>query len=139
MCKVTPRVGDSSGIRRAQAPLQCPGKLSISPCACRICVLGWGGAGLTLGDERGKADHCGTPARKPQTPTCQTQYGCSAVTWSQQLGCRSPREAFWIRGDGIGGDPQPRSLRKIPFLTLENLFFFPLCFLILEKCHQAPN
>lgn len=85
LCKATPLVGDSSGIRQTQAPLQCPGKLSILPYAWRIYLLGWGGAGLTLGDERGKADHCGIPARKPQIPTCQTQYGCSAVTWSQQL------------------------------------------------------
>ena len=40
-------------------------------CTCRICMSGWGGAGLTLGDERGKADHCGISARKPQIPTCQ--------------------------------------------------------------------
>ena len=28
--------------------------------------------------------------------------------------------------DGIGGDPQPQSLRTIPFLTLEKFFFFSL-------------
>ena len=52
-------------------------------------MLGWGGAGLTLGDERGKADHCGVSARKPQIPTCQPNMVVLLSRDPSSSGCRS--------------------------------------------------
>ena len=138
LCKVTPLMGDSSRIRQAQAPLQRPGKLSILPYACRIYLLGWGGTGLTLGDEGVRQTTVGFQQESPKSPHVKPNMVVLLSHGPSSSGCRRPREAICMWRDGIGGDPQPQSLRKIPFLTLEKLFF-SLCFLILEKCHQAPN
>lgn len=66
-------------------------------------------------------------------PTCQTQYDWFYCQWSSSPGRLS---GFWEMG--LGGDSQPLCFGKIPILTLRAMIFFS-CFIILEKCHQAPS
>ena len=84
LCRVTHLVGDSSRIRQARAPLQCPGKLSIllvpAGSACQ--------AGEVLGlpwEMRGvRQTTVGFQQESPKSPHVNPN-GCSTVVRSQQL------------------------------------------------------
>lgn len=124
LCKVTHLEGDSSRIRQARAPLQCPGKLSILLVPAGSACQAGEALGLPWEMKGVRQTTVGFQQESPKSPRVNPVWWfyCRVIPGAQDA--EGPWEAFWMWSDGLGGDPQPLSLRMIPFPTLEKFFFF---------------